>query len=111
MDAVWFTFSWDGVYKPVFTAIQQGVSPSIRLAGGAVAWMLLAAGIKLFVLSPGISIVQAGVRGAIFGAIVYGVYNGTMYASFDKYPLGTAAADMLWGTFAVGAASMIGAAI
>ena len=50
---------------------------------------------------------MAFVRGAIFGWILYAVYNGTNYAFFPKRPLHIVIIDTLRGMFACGMASLV----
>lgn len=106
LDALWFSaWSLKAIYEPTFAAI-QGSPLELRLAGGIIAWFLLAVGIKYIVVPDG-NLYRTFSRGALLGLIIYGVYNGTNYATFSKYPVSTAIADTLWGTFAVGAVSAI----
>lgn len=98
LDTFWFSWSLQNVYQPTFTKI-QGSPMTLRTSGGLVAWILIAYGLNYF------AIVKQDVwtsmfRGALFGFIVYGVYNGTNYATFNEYPLETAVIDTVWGTFA-----------
>ena len=102
LDMLWFTWSVKALYRPAALAI-QGSSLRLRLVGGVVAWLLLAWGIQYFVLGRQ----DAWVHGAVLGLVVYGVYNGTTYAMFGKYPLHVAVMDTLWGTFAMGTASWV----
>jgi uncharacterized membrane protein len=114
LDTFWFSWSLDPIYRPTFLAI-QGSPLELRLAGGIVAWFLLAAGIRYFAVGSVSTVgeensqskLQLFTRGAFLGAVIYGVYNGTNYATFSNYPVSTAIADTLWGTFAVGTVSVI----
>lgn len=106
LDALWFSaWSLKAIYELTFAAI-QGSPLELRLAGGIVAWFLLAVGIKYIVVPDG-NLYRTFSRGALLGLVIYGVYNGTNYATFSKYPVSTAIADTLWGTFAVGTVSAI----
>lgn len=106
LDVLWFsTWSLKAIYEPTFAAI-QGSPLELRLAGGIIAWFLLAVGIKYIVVPNG-NLYRTFFRGALLGLVIYGVYNGTNYATFSKYPVSTAIADTLWGTFAVGTVSAI----
>jgi uncharacterized membrane protein len=108
LDLFWFSWSLDPIYRPTFLAVQK--SPlELRLAGGLVAWFMLAVGIRYFAITD--SAWTTFIRGAILGAVVYGTYNGTNYATFSDYPVSTAVADTLWGTFAVGMVSVISGAL
>lgn len=111
LDMFWFSYSLNPIYRPTFAAI-QGAPLELRLAGGLVAWFLLAVGIRAFAIGrPGDSALNTFARGALLGAVIYGVYNGTNYATFKDYPVRTAVADTLWGTFAVGAVSVLSGAM
>lgn len=79
----------------------------LRPLGGLAAWFLLALGISYFV--SGGDPDTAFIRGAIFGFCVYGVYNGTNYATLKNYDVGTAVIDTLWGTLAAGIVSVLSA--
>jgi uncharacterized membrane protein len=72
---------------------------TLKTSGGLVAWILIASGLNYFAIVKG-DVWTSMFKGALFGLIVYGVYNGTNYATFTDYPLSTAAIDTLWGTFA-----------
>lgn len=50
---------------------------------------------------------MAFARGALFGGILYAVYNGTNYAFFPQRPLHIAIIDTLRGIFACGCASVV----
>lgn len=50
---------------------------------------------------------MAFARGALFGGILYAVYNGTNYAFFPQRPLHIVIIDTLRGIFACGMASLV----
>lgn len=104
LDIVWFSFSVKPIYEPTFLSVQK--SPlKMRVGGGIVAWFLIAIGIRYF--CHGTTPITAFLRGALLGLIIYGVYNGTSYATLTDYPLKTALIDTLWGVFAVGTVATI----
>ncbi len=114
LDLFWFSWSLDAIYRPTFAAVQK--SPlELRIAGGLVAWFLLAVGIRYFAiggndnLTTTTNLQSLFLRGALLGAVVYGVYNGTNYATLKDYPVSTAIADTLWGMFVVGTATVVSA--
>jgi uncharacterized membrane protein len=112
LDLFWFSWSLDAIYKPTFAAVQK--SPlELRIAGGLVAWFLLAVGIRYFaivgVADGNTNLQSLFTRGALLGAVVYGVYNGTNYATLKDYPISTAIADTMWGMFVVGTATLVSA--
>ena len=112
LDLLWFGASLDGLYRPAILAI-QGSPLTVRSAAAVVSWLLMAAGIKYFVLTgydyKTMGLSNVALRGALLGAVVYGVYNATNYAALTNYPLKMAIADTLWGVTAFGAASVIAA--
>jgi len=105
LDLVWFSISMKPIYEPTFLAV-QGSPLNLRIAGGIAAWFLLAIGIRYFGIASGTKTTNF-LRGALLGAIIYGVYNGTNYATLSNYPLNTAIADTMWGAFAVGLVTVI----
>ena len=104
-DLIWFSFSLSRIYNPSVISIQNKPI-NMRLSGGIFAWMLLAFGINYFVLTSQNhqqdDMLSLFTKGALFGLIVYGVYNGTMYAIFSDYDLNTFMYDLLWGIFVSG---------
>jgi uncharacterized membrane protein len=108
MDLIWFSFSLPMYNKSV--ASIQGVPIEMRVVGGIFAWLLLAFGIQYFVLNSSTSRGDAFLKGALFGFVVYGVYNGTNYAILKNYDMHTFMADLTWGTLVSGfvSAAMFG---
>lgn len=106
LDLVWFSVSLKPIYEPTFQAI-QGSPLNMRIGGGIVAWVLLALGIRHFGVVDNSSKTASFLRGAMLGFVIYGVYNGTNYATFSNYPVSTAIADTLWGTFATGVGTVV----
>ena len=105
-DLIWFSISVPNIYTPVFTKI-QGVPPSYRITGGLFAWVLLALGLYLFVLPLSHSLTDALVYGAIFGLVVYGVYNGSNYATFKDWNTNIFFSDLIYGTAVTSIISLI----
>lgn len=105
LDMMWFSYSLDRIYNPSVLSI-QGQPIKLRLLSGLFAWFLLALGINYFVLQDNLSRQDVVIRGALFGFIVYGVYNGTLRAIFSNYDMSVALSDLAWGTFATSAVSL-----
>jgi len=106
LDIFWFKFSFSRIYEPAFEAIQKEPL-KFRVAGGIVAWLLIAAGIRFLVVDSTSPKSTMFLKGALLGFVVYGVYNGTNYATLNDYTLNTALVDTLWGTLAVGTISVL----
>lgn len=102
-DTFWFQWSLPNVYQPTFDRIGN---TTFRLSGGIVAWMLIAAGLNYYAIIKG-DIISSALRGALFGFIVYGVYNATNYAILTEYDLRTATIDTAWGMCVSGLVSAL----
>jgi uncharacterized membrane protein len=98
-------FLWLGLLMRGFYRVQ--LRPIARISGDALApiwpvvalvYLLLAFGIQTFVLpradGPGAS---ALLSGALFGIVVYGVYDLTNYATLNGWPPVLVVVDVLWG--------------
>lgn len=73
------------------------------VAGGALAYTAMAIACSLAVV-PGKKLASAQ-RGAVAGALMYAVYNGTTMATHASYGPGLAVRDLLWGTLLCGTVS------
>jgi uncharacterized membrane protein len=81
-----------------------------RLGIAAVFYVLLAAGIAWFTVLPNISAqngTAAAIAGAFLGAIAYGTYDATNYATLKGYPMSVTIVDWMWGTFLCGITAWI----
>lgn len=114
-DNIWFMFSYDKIYKPVFSAVQSLTDLSymktkmIYSGGGLFAWFLLGLGLYVFVINSPSSLSSSLsylhnkiILGLLFGFVVYGVYNGTNIVTLKNYNWNTGIYDLLWGTFVSG---------
>jgi uncharacterized membrane protein len=96
LDMFWFQFSLPS-YKAAVKRI-QGKEMNLKMLG-TIAWLLLAIGMVFFVL-PKVengNSEQALRLGALYGLVVYGVFNGTNYAMFDDWDLSISIIDTIWG--------------
>ena len=71
----------------------QGNKIKINYLGILLCYLFLTIGLNYFIIKPNKSIEDA----FLFGLIVYGVYETTNYAIFDKWSLFTVFIDTLWG--------------
>lgn len=104
LDLAWFSVSLKSIYEPTFQEI-QGSPLNLRIEGGLFVWLLLALAIRYFGVSE--TKTSSFLRGALLGFVIYGVYNGTNYATLEKYPVKTAIIDTMWGTFATGLVTVV----
>jgi len=107
---------WLGVVMKNFYNVEMG--DLARRDGGALAprwgaailvYLLIPAGIVLFVrpyLGSDQPYWSAFFCGALFGLVLYGVYDLTNYALLEKWTLRMTIADILWGCTICGTMSM-----
>ena len=104
---------WLGVLMKNFYRDQ--LAPIVRLSEGAIApnwpaalvvYALLGAGIALFVIPRAPTLGSAAGYGALFGLVVYGVYDFTNYSTLRQWPFVLTLADVAWGAVASAAAAM-----
>lgn len=91
-------------------ARRQGASLSPRWGAAALVYLLIPIGIILFVrpwLTPDASLGRAFAVGALFGLVVYGVYDLTNLAVLDKWTVRVTIADIAWGCVLCGTVAAI----
>ena len=102
LDGVWLGLLMKNFYR-------DQLAPIVRLANGGIApnwpaavvvYALLGTGIALFVIPHASTVPLAAARGALFGLVVYGVYDFTNYSTLQQWPLMLALADVAWGAVA-----------
>lgn len=100
LDFVWLGLLFSGYYR-------EKLGAAARLAGGrmtfdlpsaAAVYVLIALGAVLFVL-PRVQgdLGAAALWGALYGLVLYGVYDLTNYSVLSVYPLPLALLDLAWG--------------
>lgn len=68
--------------------------------GAIVAYLCLVIGIYYFVVKTNIDkpLIDIAKKGALFGLVVYGIYNGTNKATIAEFGTSEAIKDTIWGT-------------
>lgn len=103
---------WLGVLMKTFYRDQ--LAPIVRLVNGSIApnwpaalvvYALLGTGIALFVIPRASTAWSAAGYGALFGLVVYGVYDFTNYSTLRQWPFVLTLADVAWGIVASAAAA------
>ena len=107
LDGVWLGLVMKNFYR-------DQLAPIVRLADGGIApnwpaafvvYVLLGSGIALFVIPQASTVSSAAALGAVFGLVVYGVYDFTNYSTLRQWPLVLTLVDLAWGGVACAAAS------
>ncbi len=107
LDGLWLGVVMNGFYRSQLATLARmsdgGLAPL-----WSVAWMiyvLLGAGVGVFVVPRAHSVAEAAGLGAVLGAVIYGVYDLTNYSTLAAWPLPVTIADILWGITATALAS------
>jgi uncharacterized membrane protein len=112
IDAAWLSTTAGVLYRPVLGDI---VLPSLRLWPAAAFYAMFPVGILVFAVMPALktgTIATALIYAALFGAIAYGTYDLTNYATLRNWNLQITVIDMLYGAVAsaiAGAAATLAA--
>ena len=101
LDGVWLGLLMKNFYR-------EQLAPIVRLADGGIApnwpaalvvYALLGTGIALFVIPRASTVPLAAAYGALFGLVVYGVYDFTNYSTLRQWPFVLTLADVAWGAW------------
>ncbi len=112
LDFVWLGVVMKGFYATELQELLRRSGDSIvpRWGVSVAVYLLIPAGIVLFVrprLSLDASLGQAFCWGAMFGFVLYGVYDLTNLSILDKWTLRVTLADMAWGSVLCGTMSVV----
>lgn len=116
IDLVWLGMIMKGFYAQEIGEITRknadGMAP--RWGAAMLVYVLIPAGLVFFVrplLTEQSTLVHAWAWGALFGLILYGVYDMTNLAVLDKWTVRVSLADMAWGGVLGGITAVIMRAI
>ena len=102
LDGVWLGVVMKNFYRtqlaPIVRLADGGIAPNWPAA--VVVYVLLGTGIALFVIPRAPTAPLAAAYGALFGLVVYGVYDFTNYSTLRQWPFVLTIADVAWGTAA-----------
>jgi uncharacterized membrane protein len=103
LDGLWLGVLMKNFYRDRLAPIARlgsagGIAPNWPAA--FVVYALLGAGISLFVVPRAATLTSAAASGALFGLVVYGVYDFTNYSTLRQWPLALALTDVAWGAVA-----------
>lgn len=98
LDSVWLTKVAPKFYKSNIGHL-MAEKPNLLAAG--LFYAIYIAGVVAFVVQPAVadkSLVQAALKGALFGLVAYSTFDLTSQAVFKDWPAKVTVVDMLWGT-------------
>lgn len=87
------------MYKTQFDRININKYVDNFYYGAIVAYLCLVIGIYYFVVKDNLNkpLVDIAKKGALFGLVIYGIYNGTNKATIAEFGTSEAIKDTLWG--------------
>lgn len=101
LDFMWIYLYMGKNYQKLIPRI-QGAAPQYNGVWALVAYSLMVLGLLTFVL-PNVDKnrpVETSLEyGAVFGLVVYGIYDATCGAVFKDWDVSLAIVDILWGSF------------
>ena len=108
-------YIWLGIITKKFLIKQFGSlikvekgSIKVNLLAGIITWFIIAIGSFIFVVSNSSNFLNTIFYGAIFGFVVYSIYDLTNLSFLKGYPLRFTFLDILWGTFLCSVISIVG---
>lgn len=96
IDLIWITLVINKLYQDALSNMLR-TNPIIWSA--ILAWILIPLGIVLFTVPRSKNIKQSLFYGAMYGLILYGVYDFTNFSILEPYTLKMTVLDVIWGTF------------
>jgi uncharacterized membrane protein len=109
LDGVWLGVLMKNFYRdhlaPIVRLGDSGIAPNWRAA--FVVYALLGTGIAFFVIPRASTVSLAAGFGALFGLVVYGVYDFTNYSTLRQWPFVLTLADVAWGAVASAACAAV----
>jgi uncharacterized membrane protein len=113
LDYLWIGLVMSQFYDAEFGSLARRNSANAmapRWPAAIMVYLILPASMVFFLrphLTPDVSVMQAFLIGAAFGAAVYGVYDFTNYALLENWSLRLTLVDLAWGTFLGGAVAVV----
>ena len=118
LDVVWVYFYMTPKYSTMIRSV-QGSSMTPNPVYAILAYFLMVVGFGVFVMDPlryslfrndhvkYQDTIHMVARAALFGYVLYGVYNMTCATVFSKWNMGVAVQDILWGSFVYAVATAV----
>lgn len=112
LDLIWLGVVAKGFYQQELgeLARREGSALAPRWAAAAIVYLLIPAGLVLFVrphANAAAAIGTALLWGATYGLVVYGVYDFTNWAVLERWSARMTFADVVWGMTLCGASALV----
>jgi uncharacterized membrane protein len=112
IDLIWLGLIMVGFYDQQLgdLARRNGSSLAPRWSAAVLVYLLIPAGIVIFVrplLASDASLLQAFAWGALYGLVIYGVYDLTNLTTLEKWTWRLTLVDMAWGCVLCGIGGVI----
>lgn len=101
LDFIYLT-TFDKFFNKIIYTI-QGSKIKINILGAILCYSLLIYGLNYFIIDQKKTVWNA----FVLGVVIYGVYETTNYALFDKWPVSAVIVDTLWGGILLALTTMI----
>lgn len=108
LDMGWLSLMSSRLYKPVIGELMSG---KVQAAPAILFYLLYISGLVFFAVWPGVKTGEVGkalIAAIVLGVVAYGTYDLTNQATLRLWAWRLTIADMVWGGFASGAASLAG---
>ena len=103
------------VMYPLFSSnIGPMMLEDLRMGPAAVFYLFYVVGVVWFVSIPALnvgSIAQAFFTGAVLGALAYGTYESTNFATLKGWTAQMVTVDVIWGAVLTGTSAAVGVAV
>jgi uncharacterized membrane protein len=100
LDGIWIYGLVQNFYTEKLASLIGRGEWKLNPWAGVLAYFALSLGLVLFVLPMARDFGEAVLYGAIYGFVIYGVYDFTNAALFKKYSENLVWADLIWGMVA-----------
>jgi uncharacterized membrane protein len=112
IDLLWLGVLMKSFYQTEVGALARRLDGALspRWPAAVMVYVLIPAGLVLFVrpaMGSDATLLQALGWGALFGLVLYGVYDFTNRSILDHWPLRLTLVDVAWGTALCGVSSFI----
>lgn len=105
-DIVWLGFVMKGTYQNSLGYLMKLTEGQMHVnwVAALFVWALIVVGALVFALPrvEGLSLLSGFLWGALYGFVLYGVYDFTNLALIARWPFSIVLIDLAWGTFVNG---------